>query len=121
MAIDVFSIPVIWAKAERLFSLAKLQIDDQQASLKATTIKTLECMKSWLKAGWYAVDPEIHEYAIETPAAGKTYRPTARYTEKGTSHSVDSANRQPIDDLVATARIHLDLLAPLRYRMEIET
>ena len=51
MAIDIFSIPAMSSKVERVFSGAKLTISDGRSSLYIDTIEALECLKSWFRAG----------------------------------------------------------------------
>lgn len=72
MAIDVLSIPAMSAEAERLFSSAKKTLDDSWNSLHAATIEALECMKSWLRAGYYVTVPgmgEVEQMVEGTEAA----------------------------------------------------
>ena len=41
----------------------KKTIDDSRTRLAAPTVEVLECMKSWMKGGYYAETPEIQGVA----------------------------------------------------------
>jgi len=41
------------SKLERIFSSIKHIINNERASLKANTMKALECVKHWMQAGIY--------------------------------------------------------------------
>ena len=70
MAIDILSIPAILSEVERVFSTTKKTIDQGRWRLQADTIKALECLKSWLKAGFFTKE-ELHEVVDEQ----RRYRP----------------------------------------------
>jgi hypothetical protein len=61
MALDILSIPAMSADPERLFLTAKITISDLRNRLGIFTIKTLECLKSWLKIQMLADDDEEDE------------------------------------------------------------
>ena len=48
MAFDMLSIPAMSAEPERLFSGAGITITDRRNRLSGSSIKALECLKSWL-------------------------------------------------------------------------
>ena len=48
MALNILSIPTMSADPERLFSGANIIITDRRNRLGISTIKALECLKSWL-------------------------------------------------------------------------
>jgi len=48
MAIDILSIPLMLAEAERVFSGAWQIISWDRISLKSINIEHIECLKSWL-------------------------------------------------------------------------
>ena len=48
MAIDLLSIPAMSADPERLWSGAKITVNDRRNRLGIETIQAIECLKSWL-------------------------------------------------------------------------
>ena len=48
MAIDLLSIPAMSADPERLWSGAKITVNDRRNRLGIETIQAVECLKSWL-------------------------------------------------------------------------
>ena len=71
MAIDIYSIPAMSSKPERVFSRAKHTVLDSRGSLKSETIELLKCLKSWFRLGIFrkedlhAVDDDLKEIATE--------------------------------------------------------
>ena len=51
MAIDVFSIPVMSAEPERVFSLTGAMCSPQRNKLNAESIQVCQCLRSWHSAG----------------------------------------------------------------------
>ena len=49
MAFDPLSIPLIFAKYERVFSSAKLLITERRSRLKNDIIETYICLRAWYK------------------------------------------------------------------------
>ena len=49
MTIDILFISAMSAEVERVFSDAKITIDDKRQCLKASTIKTVKCLNSWFQ------------------------------------------------------------------------
>jgi len=50
MAIDILSIPLMSAEAERVFLGTRRIISWDRVSLGSTNIKCMECLKSWLQS-----------------------------------------------------------------------
>ena len=50
MAIDIFSIPAMSSKGERVFSEVQHTITNKRSSSKIGIIEALECLKSWFRA-----------------------------------------------------------------------
>lgn len=50
MAINILSIPAMAVEPEQLFSEAKFIATQTRGRLSASTIKALQCLKSWNKA-----------------------------------------------------------------------
>jgi hypothetical protein len=55
MAFDVLSIPALSSECERVFSSAKILIDDRRARMKEDIIEASECLRAWLQAGQCAL------------------------------------------------------------------
>ena len=55
MAFDVLSIPAMSSECERVFSSAKILIDDRRARMKEDIIEASECLRAWLQAGQCAL------------------------------------------------------------------
>jgi hypothetical protein len=53
---DIFGIPSMLAKVERLFSSAKLMIPPYRSSLKPELIEAGECIRSWVASGLFYSD-----------------------------------------------------------------
>ena len=53
---DIFIIPGMSAKVERLFSSAKLMIPPYRSSLKPKLIEAGECIRSWVAGGLFFGD-----------------------------------------------------------------
>jgi hypothetical protein len=51
MAIDVFSIPPMSDKAERVFSCARRTVSWERSRLLLSTVETLELMGNWYRNG----------------------------------------------------------------------
>jgi len=51
MALDILSIPAMFADAERLFSSSIQVLKDTPNRLKSDALDALECLKSWRKEG----------------------------------------------------------------------
>ena len=49
MALDLLSIPAMSADPERLWSGAKITVDDRRGRLGIHKIQAIECLKSWLQ------------------------------------------------------------------------
>lgn len=49
MAIDILSIPAMSSEIKRLFSVAKNTIDDKRLRLTVSSLKAIECLKSWFR------------------------------------------------------------------------
>jgi hypothetical protein len=51
MALEFLSIPAMSAEPERVFSSAKITLDDRRCQLGDDAINALECLKSWQRDG----------------------------------------------------------------------
>jgi hypothetical protein len=51
MAFDILSIPAMSAECERVFSSAKILLNDRRARMKEDIIEASECLRAWLQAG----------------------------------------------------------------------
>jgi hAT family C-terminal dimerisation region len=53
MALDLLSIPAIAAECERVFSSSKILISDHRNSLSDDIIEANECVRHWVKKGYF--------------------------------------------------------------------
>jgi hypothetical protein len=51
MAFDILSIPAMSSECERVFSSAKILLNDRRARMKEDIIEASECLRAWLQAG----------------------------------------------------------------------
>ena len=51
MAFDVLSIPAMSAECERVFSQAKLVVNDTRNRMTNDTIDAIQCLKNWTNQG----------------------------------------------------------------------
>ena len=65
MTLDIFSIPAMSSEAERVLSGTKYA---ERVSLHMTTIKGLECVKSWFQGGLFTNDKLSQSIIIQEMA-----------------------------------------------------
>jgi hypothetical protein len=69
MALDILSVPAMFADPERLFSGAKITISDRRNRLGILTVEALECLKSWLKISTF-IDDDDEDKGLEESVEG---------------------------------------------------
>jgi len=60
MAINIFLIPAISSKPERVFSGVKYTLSEQRIRYNIETIELLKCLKSWFRLGIYT-ENDLHQ------------------------------------------------------------
>lgn len=70
LAIDILTIPAMSAEVERLFSRAKLTLNDQRNRLGMDLLRAFECLKSWYKINEFDAGNALEEQIYEGQPAG---------------------------------------------------